>query len=220
VVRSSRRTEAGRSTSSGNVSALSSSSDDREEALTAQVAQRTWRSGPRRTKRTAWGYTLQINGKQERKYDAAWSEDDARAALVERLAEVNAPPPPPPSERTLQQLAEEYLAYKEQRGKRSLSEDTRILATRLLPAFGSDLPVRQLSTAAIAQYERKRMADVSAYTVALELAVLRHMLRLGKRWGYLGEVPEIELPKRPDGRQRYFDEAEIERLLVSTPAYF
>jgi hypothetical protein len=69
VVRPS-RTEAGRSTSSGNVSALSSSSDDGEEALMAQVVQRTWRSGPRKVRKSAWGYTLQVNGKQERKYDA------------------------------------------------------------------------------------------------------------------------------------------------------
>jgi integrase len=57
------------------------------------------------------------------------------------------------------------------------------------------------------------MAEVSAYTVALELAVLRHMLRLGRRWGYLDEVPEIEMPKKPEGRQRYLDEGEITRLL-------
>jgi hypothetical protein len=36
----------------------------------AQVVQRTWRSGPRKVRKSAWGYTLQVNGKQERKYDA------------------------------------------------------------------------------------------------------------------------------------------------------
>jgi hypothetical protein len=46
----------------------------------AQVIQRTWRSGPRRVKRSAWGYTVQIQGKQERKFDAAWSKDDAERA--------------------------------------------------------------------------------------------------------------------------------------------
>ena len=89
-----------------------------------------------------WGYTLQAHGKQERKYDAVWTEDDARAALVARLEAIQQTPAPAPSERTLQELAEEYLAYKERRGKRSLKEDVRILATRILPAFGSELPVR------------------------------------------------------------------------------
>ena len=48
--------------------------------------------------------------------------------------------------------------------------------------------------------------------------MLRHALRLGNRWGYLAEVPEIELPKRPEGRQRYLDEAEITRLLAACRA--
>ena len=41
----------------------------------AEVIQRIWKSGPRKVKRTAWGFTLQVNGKQERRYDAAWTED-------------------------------------------------------------------------------------------------------------------------------------------------
>src|SRR5262245_15377285 len=93
--------------------------------LMAQVIQRTWRSG--RRKRSSWGYTLMVNGRQQRKYDGAWTEDDARAALVARQAELVAPAPAAPADRTFQQLCEEYLAYKAQHGKRSLSEDTRIL---------------------------------------------------------------------------------------------
>jgi integrase len=54
---------------------------------------------------------------------------------------------------------------------------------------------------------------VSAFTVANEVGVLRHMLRLGKKWGYLDVVPDIELPKKPEGRQRYLEEDEITRLL-------
>jgi len=133
-----------------------------------------------------------VNGRRERKYDAAWTEDDARAALVARQAELAVPAAPAPTERTVQELAQEYLAYKAQRGKRSLKEDTRILATRILPAFGSDLPVRQLTGAAIAQYERKRAGEVSAYTAV---------------------VPDVDMPKKPDGRREYLDESKITRLL-------
>ena len=46
-----------------------------------------------------------------------------------------------------------------------------------------------------------------------ELTVLRHMLRLGRRWGYLSQVPEIDMPTKPEGRRRFLDEAEIGRLL-------
>ena len=181
----------------------------------AQVIQRIWRAGPRKVKRAAWGYQLMVNGQRERKYDGEWTEDDARAALVRRQEELAATPASSPSERTLQQLAEEYLAYKAQRGKRSLKEDTRILATRLLPAFSSELPVRQLSASAIAQYERKRAGEVSAFTVSNELTVLRHMLRLGRRWGYLEHVPDVDMPKKPGGRLRYLELDQIARLLAA-----
>ena len=54
---------------------------------------------------------------------------------------------------------------------------------------------------------------MTAFTVATELTVLRHMLRLGRRWGYLDHVPDVELPKKPEGRRRFLDEAEIGKLL-------
>lgn len=59
---------------------------------------------------------------------------------------------------------------------------------------------------------------VSAYTVANELGVLRHLLRLARRWGYLDAVPEIVLPKTPKGRLRFLDVEEIGRLLEACRA--
>ena len=67
----------------------------------------------------------------------------------------------------------------------------------------------------IAQYERSRLGQVSPYTVANELAVLRHLLRLAKRWGYLPTVPEITMPKKPEGRLRYLEIDELRRLLAA-----
>jgi hypothetical protein len=152
----------------------------------AKIIKRTWTSqGPtgRRVRRVAFGYTLMVDGQRERRISSDWpTEDDALQALAARQAAIAAGHVEPLRERTLTELAGEYCNYKTDRGKRSTLDDARILATRLLPAFGPDLPVRQLTTPAIAQYERRRMAEVSAYTVALKLAVLRHMLRLGRRW--------------------------------------
>ena len=48
----------------------------------AEVSQRIWRSGPRKVKRTAWGYTYQQAGKQVRKFNAAWSKQDAERELA------------------------------------------------------------------------------------------------------------------------------------------
>jgi len=180
----------------------------------ADVIRRTWRSGPRKVKKTAWGYTLQVGGKQERKFDGAWTEDDARGELTKRIEEVRAG-----RERlrecTLAQLADEYLKHKADAGKRSLKEDRRILKKRIVPTFGATIKVRAVTETAIARYAKDRLADVSAFTVANELTVLRHMLRLGRRWGYLDKVPDIDMPKRPEGRRRYLEESEIGRLLGS-----
>ena len=41
------------------------------------------------------------------------------------------------------------------------------------------------------------------------------MLRLAKRWGYLRDVPEIEMAKEPEGRVRYLTAAEAVRLLAA-----
>ena len=44
----------------------------------------------------------------------------------------------------------------ERHRKHSLDEDARILMTRLLPAFGFDLPVRMLTAAAVGSVSRAR----------------------------------------------------------------
>jgi hypothetical protein len=83
---------------------------------------RTWCSRAptgHKVRRFAWGYSLQVNGKQERRYDAAWSRQDAEEALAKRLLERDGPPPPP-KPKTLAELVTEYLDYKRAKGKRSI----------------------------------------------------------------------------------------------------
>jgi hypothetical protein len=47
----------------------------------AQVNRRLWKIPGQRTKRKAWGFTAQINGKQVRRCKAEWTQDDAEAEL-------------------------------------------------------------------------------------------------------------------------------------------
>ena len=64
----------------------------------ATVQKRTWLSrGPtgHKVRKVAWGYTLQVDGKQERKYSAGWTRDDAQTALDVRRLELIAPSAPP-----------------------------------------------------------------------------------------------------------------------------
>jgi hypothetical protein len=69
-------------------------------------------------KKVAWGYTLQTGGKQERKFSADWTKDDAQNELAKRLLERDAPPAPAVP-KTLGLVAQEYLDYK--RGKGTLA---------------------------------------------------------------------------------------------------
>ena len=187
----------------------------------AVVAKRTWWSrGPtgHRVRKVAWGYTLQVNGQQERRYDAAWSRRDAQEALAKRLLERDAPPPPPLS-KTLGELVTEYLAYKRAKGKRSIRQDEQICG-KLKRGFAAETAVTEITAQRIAQYDRDRITQTSKLgrlvtpsTVNRELAVLRHMLRLAEEWGYIAKVPKVRLAKEPEGRLRFLAEDEVERLL-------
>src|SRR5262249_58394691 len=97
----------------------------------ASINKHTWtrteldaRGRPRRVTLVAYGYDVRVNGRRERKWDAAWrTPADARAALAEREKAIAAGRVDPPEARTLQQLAEEYLVYKTTNGKRSVDHD-------------------------------------------------------------------------------------------------
>lgn len=183
----------------------------------AKIIQRVWTSdGPmgKRVRHVAFGYTLTVNGKRERKFSSAWlSKDDALKALSDRQQEIRAGQTDRSIEATFGQAVERYLKFKADHGKRSLREDKRILDKHLVPAFGAGLLLRQLTAAKIAAYEEQRITQVSPWTVRNELTVLRHLLRLAHRkWSYLDKVPEIELPPAPRGRTRFLSEEEITRL--------
>ncbi|SRR5713226_8100159 len=75
----------------------------------ATVQKRTWLSrGPmgHKVRKVAWGYTVQVNGKQERKFAAGWTKDAARDALAARILERDTPPAPA-TPKTLGEVAQE-----------------------------------------------------------------------------------------------------------------
>src|SRR5262245_39118945 len=114
--------------------------------------------GPRRAGQTR-GVRLHANGDghQERKIASAWlTEADALEALAKRQREVGVGQLER-VDRTLGEVAEEYLRYKGEYGKRTVASDRRILDGRLLPALGSGRSIRTLTGSVIAQYEKNRM---------------------------------------------------------------
>jgi hypothetical protein len=116
----------------------------------AQVNQRLWKIPGQRTKRKAWGFTAQINGKQVRRYTAAeWTQDDAEAELAKVLLQIEPERPKCPSV-TFDQAIERYLAAKSR--KRSVSEDGRILG-HLKDYFGKDTPLAEITASRVSEYK-------------------------------------------------------------------
>jgi integrase len=185
----------------------------------AKVIKRTWKTG--RTRHVAYGYTLQLGDKQVRKFDSAWTKDDARDAMAVRILEIEqaAAPEPPPPPKTFGQVADEYLEFKQAKGKKTLEDDRRHL-TRWRAALGAETPITAITGQQVAAYDRARAVETSKLgrtitpaSVNRELAVLRHLLRLAEEWGYIPKAPRVRMGREPQGRLRYLEEPEAVRLL-------
>ena len=157
----------------------------------AKLIRRVWKGpGPNghKVRKVSWGYSLQVDGKQERHVDAAWSKEDAQAELAARILERDAPKEPS-KPKILGEVAQEYLDFKRGKGKRSIRQDEQILG-KLKARLGADTPITEITAQRIAQYDRQRVTEksklgrpVSPSTVNRELAILRHLLRLAEEWG-------------------------------------
>jgi hypothetical protein len=75
-----------------------------------KLQKRVWTSrGPtgHKVKRVAWGYTLQVKGKQERKFSGEWTREAAEQELAARVLQLEAVDPR--AAWTLAQVAQEHL---------------------------------------------------------------------------------------------------------------
>jgi integrase len=192
----------------------------------SKVNQRPWKIPGQRTKRKAWGFTTQINGRQVRRYHSEWTREDAAAELAKVLLQVE-PEKPKPVGITFRQAVERYLAAKAR--KRSLKEDRRELE-HLKTTFGADTPLAEITASRISEYKADRLNAVrktgkgenaierrlTAAAVNRPLALLRHLLRLAhEEWEVLAVVPRVRLEKEPQGRLRWLTQEEIARLLTA-----
>jgi integrase len=195
-------------------------------ASVGKIVRRAWsRRGPtgRKVKTVSYGFTVQIDGKQVKRFNAEWTEDIARDELSKFVLERERPKAKPI---TLGEAAARYEQAKAR--KRSLHEDRKILK-RLLAALGTDTRLDRLTAAVIGQYRDQRLAagaknrkdedgnprPLSAAAVNRELALLRHLLRLAcDEWQALSAVPKIRLEREPQGRLRWLTPEEANRLLA------
>jgi integrase len=191
----------------------------------AKVNQRKWKIPGRRTKRTAWGFTVVNNrGKQERHYRAEWTKDDAEEALAKLLLEIEEPKVRDAAGLTFGEAVERYLKAKAR--KKSIKDDERHL-TMLRNCFGAGTLLADITAARISAWKADRLAAIcpqtervySAATINRPLAALRHLLRLAhEEWEVLPAVPRIRLEREPEGRIRWLEADEEDRLLAACRA--
>jgi integrase len=209
----------------------------------SEVNQRSWKIPGQRTKRKAWGFTVQVpcdpcphrhrktgavlhpkGARQERSYKSEWTKDDAEKALAEVKLGIK-PPEPKTCGLTFGQAAERYLAAKAR--KRSLDDDRRIIA-RFKAEFGEQTPLAEITASRISEYKAKRLttasrtrkeALLSPSAINRPLAILRHLLRIARdEWEVLEVVPKIRLEKEPQGRLRWLTPEDGRRLLEKARA--
>jgi hypothetical protein len=123
----------------------------------AQVNQRLWKIPGQRTKRKAWGFTAQINGKQVRSYKAEWTKDDAEKALATALLQVPAQPTAvePTAGMTLGEAVEEYCRAKAR--KKSLAFD-KLYLNELKAALGPKTPLVEITAARIHRWKHEKLS--------------------------------------------------------------
>jgi integrase len=185
----------------------------------AKVNQRLWKIPGQRTKRKAWGFTAEVNGKRRKSYRAEWTRDDAQTALAKALLDVKEPVAAS-SGITLKDAVERYLAAKAR--KKSLAEMTRVLEV-FKTYFGEETPLSEITASRIAEWEARRLASRSRQTgeplavasINRPLATLRALLRMAhEKWEVLTKAPHIKL-ERERGRLRWLTAEEAERLLAA-----
>jgi hypothetical protein len=122
----------------------------------ARIIKPTWTNrGPsgHKVKHVAYGFTVQLDGKRERRMSAAWADREAaeqgladflKARAEETLAADRLAAPPV---LTFNAAVERYLKAKDR--KRSIAGD-RLITRRLEAHFGADAPLDSLTGDAIA----------------------------------------------------------------------
>jgi integrase len=190
----------------------------RDGQITVRVVTRPGPDG-RPVRLQLYGYTIGSGKTRRHRERQEWTAADAQARLdAERQARVTGNVLHP-AERTFSQVIDEYLVFKSgvpgtAEGKATIEDDRKILRNRIQRVIGNP-PIRQLTALVIARYAKARTEQVRANTIRNELAILRHLLRLAKGWGYIAEMPEVRLPEPGESRERYLEEADIARLFAA-----
>ncbi len=170
----------------------------------------------RRASSPYWSIKFWVDGKRYRESTATDDRESALAYLRKRLAEVRSGRFVCHPERvTFAEMHQLLLAnYRFKRNRTDPSRHVR----RLAESFG-DLLGEEITEERIAAYSRKRMETdgMTPATLRRELAILKRMLRLASP--RLPRVPLVDLPRVDNARQGFFEEDDLQAILVHVPAH-
>lgn len=178
-----------------------------------------------RTDRKGWWVSyIDSTGERVRKKVAAYTRQQAMEALrriktKEEVAETLGVRPA--SEITTEALFERYKRHQKAR----IRATTYVRLGGILDTLKRKLPplAKAITKRTVSEYiESRSGADgMKPATVAKEISVLKHCLRLAVEWCELNQNPAAgaRLPQLPQGRTRYLTPGELKAALESAPEW-
>lgn len=125
----------------------------------------------------------------------------------------------PATEITTEALFERY----EKHQKARIRSTTFERLGGILNTLKANLPeqAKTITKRMVSEYIETRAESVKPGTVAKEMSVLKHCLRLAVEWGELNQNPAAgaRLPQLPPGRTRYLTPGELKAALESAPEW-
>jgi integrase len=146
---------------------------------------------------------------------------ELRSGYVSREETAKAYGVRPAGPETLSDVAQQYLAHQKARiSAGNYVREYGIVEDHIKPFFASEL--RAIRRATVQRYVTERCGKVSNATVAKELNVLKHLLRLAVEvWEYIPANPAygVKPPKPAPGRLRYLQPGELRTVLEASPPW-
>ncbi|MGD0155109.1 MAG: site-specific integrase [Terracidiphilus sp.] len=125
----------------------------------------------------------------------------------------------PASEITLEALFERYKRHQKAR----IRPTTFARLGGILDTLKAHLPelAKAITKRTVAEYIEARAVDVKPGTVAKEMSVLKHCLKLAVEWGELNQNPAAgaRLPQLSPGKTRFLTPGELKAALESAPEW-
>src|SRR5687768_5305837 len=114
---------------------------------------------------------------------------------------------------TVKQGLQAVLDDQQTRGRKSVESTERRISKHLLPYFGEDRLMANISGSEPETYRAYRMKEgAKLATTNRELAILRRAFRLAKKHGDLVAVPHIETPREENARTGFFEREQLDAI--------